>query len=70
MTTWQIIVGFIVSTVGFSIFLFGKKQRRSPQLVAGALMMASPFLLRDPIWLTVAAVLMLVGARVAVRYGV
>ena len=69
VSTEEIIVAFIVSTVGFSIYLFGKKQRRVPQYVVGMLMMASPLVVRDPLWATVTAVAMLLGMRVAIGFG-
>jgi hypothetical protein len=37
-----LIAGCLVSTVGFSVFLYGKKQARLPQLVAGSVMMLLP----------------------------
>ena len=70
VSTGQIIVAFIVSTVGFSLFVFGKKQRRVPQLVAGVLMMASPLVVRDPLWASAVALVTLVGMRVAIGYGI
>lgn len=68
MSTEQIIAGFIVSTVGFSLIVFGKKQQRVPQLVVGMLMMATPFLVRDPVWMSATAAGLLVGMRVAISY--
>jgi len=35
-----------VSAVGFGIFLYGKKQRRAPQLVTGILLMVFPYFVR------------------------
>ena len=69
MTTAFIIAGFSVSTVGFSFFIYGKKQGRLPQLVVGMLLMASPFFVTDPMWLSFAAVLILIGLRVAIADG-
>ncbi len=69
MSTGQIIAGFVISTVGFSVFLFGKRQRRAPQLLVGTLLMAAPFLLRDPLWMSVAAVVLVAGLFLAVRSG-
>jgi hypothetical protein len=69
VSTQAIIAGFIISTVGFSIFLFGKKQRRPPQLVIGILMMVSPFVVPDPLWDYVTAIALLVILRIAVRSG-
>ena len=69
MTTEEIIVAFIVSTVGFGIYLYGKKQRRVPQYVVGWLLMLSPLVVRDPLWASVAAVATLIGMRVAIAFG-
>jgi len=67
VSTATIIAGFVVSTVGFSIFLFGKKQRRMPQLAVGIAMMASPLIVTDPLWMSVTAVILLIGMHVAIR---
>ena len=68
MDTGTIIAGFIISTVGFSFFLYGKKQARVPQLVVGILLMVAPFLVTNPLWMSVTAILVLVGLRIALRY--
>lgn len=62
------IAAFVVSLVGFSLFLFGKKQQRLPQFVVGMLMMASPLVVRDPILVSITAIALLIGMRVATRY--
>ena len=66
----QIITGFIISTVGFSVFLYGKKQKRPPQLVVGILLMAAPFMVPDPLWDAVLSVGLLVAMRIAVSRGI
>ena len=68
MATGTIIAGFIISTVGFSFFLYGKKQARVPQLVVGILLMVAPFLVHNALWMSVTALLLLVGLRIALRY--
>jgi len=65
-----IIVAFVVSTVGLSLFVFGKKQRRIPQTIVGILLMAQPFLVPDPLWGSVTAAALLIAMRVAISYGV
>ena len=67
MDSSQIIVGFLVSTVGFSFFLYGKKQARMPHLLAGILLMVLPFAARDPLWMGGLALAALLGLRVAAR---
>jgi hypothetical protein len=47
-----LVTGFLFSTVGFSLFLYGKKQARPPQLVAGGLMMLLPFVVPGALWIT------------------
>ena len=68
MSTEEIIAAFAVSTLGFSFFLFGKKQQRLPQLVVGMLMMAAPFVVRDPLMVSITAIALLIGMRVAIRF--
>ena len=41
----HLIASLIVSTVGFSLFLFGRKQKRMPHLLGGILLMACPYFL-------------------------
>ncbi len=69
MSTATIIAGFLISTVGFSFFLYGKKQGRVPQLVAGMLLMVCPFAVRDPVWMSCLAVVLLLGLKAALCLG-
>ena len=43
LSTGHLVASFVVSTVGFSLFLYGKKQQRLPQLCGGLIMMGCPF---------------------------
>ena len=63
MSTGTIIAGFIVSTVGLSFFLYGKKQARVPQLILGVLLMVCPFVVPDPLWMSCLAVVLLLGLK-------
>ncbi|MFT6080177.1 MAG: hypothetical protein ACJAQZ_002238, partial [Planctomycetota bacterium] len=38
-----LIATLITSTVGFSLFLYGKKQTRVPQISVGAVLMVMPY---------------------------
>ena len=69
MSTAAIIVGFVVSTIGFSFFLYGKKQARLPQLTVGGLLMLCPFLVPDATWMAVASAAMFAGLWCALRVG-
>lgn len=37
-----LMAGLVLSSIGFGLFLFGKKQRRAPQLAGGVLLMVLP----------------------------
>ena len=51
----------LVSSVGFVMFMYGKKQHRPVQLGAGLLLLIFPFFIRDGLWLgLVGAVICLV----------
>ena len=47
-----LIAGFVLGTVGFSVFLYGKKQQRVPQLVAGGLLMGIPVVVTSAVGLS------------------
>ncbi len=64
-----ILTGFVGSTIGFSIFLYGKKQARLPQLVAGMLLMVVPFLMLPALWTGVLSALVVAVLWGGVRAG-
>ena len=43
MSTGAIIASFVVGTVGFGLFLYGKNEARLPQLAVGLVMMSYPY---------------------------
>ena len=69
MSMAAIIVGFIVSTIGFSLFLYGRKQKRVPQLVLGVVLMALPFVAPSPVWTACISAALLVGLWFGLRSG-
>jgi len=46
-------VALVVSSVGFVMFMYGKKQHRPVQLGAGILLLLFPFFVHDGLWLGV-----------------
>lgn len=68
MDTARIITAFLIGTVGFSIFLYGKREARLPQVITGMLLMASPFAIRDPLWMGCAAVLLIAALKVTLQF--
>lgn len=59
----------VVSSIGFSLFIYGKKQVRVPQLVAGLVMMGYPYVVTDALWMALVAGVVLLGLWLSVRAG-
>ena len=58
-----------VSAVGFGIVLYGKKQRRAPQLVTGLVLMVFPYFVTEAMWMLTIAGVLIVGLWFAVQRG-
>lgn len=46
-----LLAGLFVSTVGFGIFLYGKKLKRMPHVAGGIALMAGPYVLPGALWI-------------------
>jgi len=44
-----LMAALVVSSVGFGLFLYGKKQQRLPQLTVGLVLMVVPYLGGEPL---------------------
>ena len=44
-----LLASLVVSTIGFGLFLYGKKQLRFPQLIVGLVMMIYPYFVASPV---------------------
>jgi hypothetical protein len=64
-----IMAGFLVSTVGFGLFLYGKKQARIPQLLAGIALMIFPGFVASPAAILAIGAALVGGMWMAVRAG-
>lgn len=65
----NLFASLLVSTVGFGLFLYGKKASRPPQLVVGVLLMGFPYFVDGPWWQFGVAGGLLGGLVLAVRAG-
>ena len=54
---WWLLLSLAVSGVGLVFFMYGKKQERVPQLVAGLLFMVYPYFVESLLWLVVVAMI-------------
>ena len=68
-TAGWVLAGLLVSTVGFGLFLYGKKQTRFPQLIAGIAMMVYPGFVASPIIMLAIGGALVGGVWVAARAG-
>ncbi len=66
--TW-LFLSLIPSGIGFVLFVYGKKQGRLPQLVAGLLLMVYPYLATNTTTLVVGGGVISIGLWFAIRLG-
>lgn len=59
----------ITSGVGFVLFIYGKKQERTPQLIAGLVMMIYPYFVSTLTMNVVVFVALIAATWIAVRQG-
>ncbi len=64
-----LMASFLVSSIGLGLFLYGKKQARIPQLLAGLVMMIYPAFVASPAVMLAIGVALVGGVWFAVRAG-
>jgi hypothetical protein len=69
LSTASLFANLVVSTIGFGIFLYGKKERRPPQLITGVLLMVFPYFVGSASWMLAIAAAMIAAMWFAVRRG-
>jgi len=62
-------LSLITSGVGFVLFMYGKKQDRMPQLVAGIVLMVYPYFVPDLLWNVIVFVAIVAATWIAVKQG-
>lgn len=65
----SLFLSLIVSGVGFVLFMYGKKQERWPQLVAGLVLMVYPYFVGDALPMLLVGAGIVGGLWLAVRSG-
>jgi hypothetical protein len=69
MESSSLIASLIVSSIGFVVFGYGKRQGRVPQIVVGLVLMGFPYLVPSvPLMAGIAAAL-LAGLWLVIRFG-
>jgi hypothetical protein len=69
LDTSSLIASLCVSSIGFVVFVYGKRQQRLPQIVAGLVLMGFPYLVPDVLLMTSIAAVLLIGLWLAIRLG-
>jgi len=64
-----LLVSLLSSSVGFVMFMYGRKQGRPVQIGAGLLLLVLPFFLRDAFWLGLASAVICIAAWSAIKAG-
>jgi hypothetical protein len=59
----------LVGTIGFGFFLYGRKQHRIPQLLAGLVLMAYPYFIESMGWMLGVGALVMAALWIVVRMG-
>lgn len=65
----QLLIALIVSSIGMGMFVYGKKQKRAPQLLAGILLMVLPMVISSVAWSLGATAAVIGGLYFAVGAG-
>jgi len=65
----SLFASIVVSTVGFGIFQYGRKQRRVPQVAVGMALMGFPYFAAGPIAVYGIGVALVLGLWLATRAG-
>ena len=69
MSMGTLFSSLVVSSIGFGLYLYGKKQARFPHLIVGLAMMGFPYFVPGPLAMWGVAVGLTLGLVVAVRSG-
>ena len=64
-----IFTSLFVGSVGAGFFIYGKKQERAPQLLAGIVIAVGSGFVSSPLWMCVGAGAVLLALWLAVRAG-
>lgn len=59
----------VVSAIGLGFFLYGKKQSRPLQLIAGLVLMVYPYFVDSAGWMLGICAMIVVGLWLALKYG-
>jgi hypothetical protein len=65
----SLLVSFVIGSIGFVSFVYGKRQSRFPQLVGGLVLMAYPYFVSNVLVMIAIAVGLMGAMAVAIKLG-
>lgn len=65
----SLIASLIVSSIGFVVFAYGKREQRVPQVVVGLVLMAFPYAVPSVPGIAAIAGVLLAALWLAIRFG-
>ena len=65
----SLLMSLLVSSVGFALFVYGKRQSRPPQLAGGVVLMVFPYFVANPLLMLGIAALVVALLFGAVKLG-
>ena len=65
----NLFASLVIGTIGMGFFLYGKKQQRMPQLIAGLALMVYPYFIPNVGWMIAVGVALMAALFAVVRFG-
>jgi large-conductance mechanosensitive channel len=65
----SLFLSILISVVGLGFVIYGKRQRRAPQLVVGVVLMGYGYFVSSVVWMLVIAAVVLVALWSVIRLG-
>lgn len=65
----SLFASLLMSTVGLGFCIYGRKQRRAPQILAGIALMVYPYFVASPLWILAIGTAVIIALWAAVRAG-
>lgn len=65
----SLLAGMLVSSIGFVLFMYGKRMGRAPQLATGLVLLIFPYFVSSVFWMLGVASLLIGLCWVALRAG-
>ncbi len=65
----SLFLSILISVVGLGFVIYGKRQRRAPQLVVGVVLMGYGYFVSSVVWMLVIAAAVLVALWSVIRLG-